>query len=281
MRKYLILPLAFWAFAPEGRAQATSATAVDILADHHTSRWTSAGEPLLEISGACSVIVSPPSYRLDCSTASVLEPRGGRRHFFSIVLFRDLDGNVYMAACSASSAESRCGDLKAGQTFSAEVEGQIIRIVMGGGQLPLRILEFYPRPIAFDSLTRGTPSQLRPSVGAPSNAPYSEVAESRGSPSDVRPSEFSMAAGAPSAALPSDVSAALVSPNGARLYLYSSRGSAQVYVDGQLIGHPPIDVPLLPGRHTVLVREPGFRDWFSRIEIPAGTIAKITAELRR
>ena len=256
-------------------------TAVYTLADHHTTRWAGDRDPLMRIYGVCQITPAQESHTLSCSGPPVSQARTGRRHYYSVVLFRDLNETLYLAACSAVSRESRCDDLKAGQTFSAEVEKQAIRIVISDEQLPLRILEKRPKPVTIDSPTQGTPSQVRPSAGAPSSIPYSRVSESRGTPSNVRPSDVSVAAGAPSAAPPSEVSSAVVSPTGARLYVYCSSGSARVYVDDQLIGNPPVDVPLLPGRHRVVVRAPGFRNWERRIDTPAGKSTRVTAELRQ
>ena len=267
--------------AQETRPAGPFPTAVYTLADHHTTRWTSERDPLAKIAGVCQIVPGPPLYTLACSAPPVSEPRTGRRHFYSVVLFRDLEENLYLAACASDARNDRCGDLKAGQTFSAEVEERVIRIVIGDVQLPLRILGMRPRPTSIDSPTRGTPSQVRFSAGAPSLVPYSKVSESRGTPSNVRPSEVSTAAAAPSLAPPSEVSTAAASPAGARLYVYCSAGAARVYVDNQLIGPAPIDVPLIPGRHTVRVQAPGFRVWVRTIEIPGGRTTKLTAELQR
>ncbi|MBI3667752.1 MAG: PEGA domain-containing protein [Acidobacteria bacterium] len=256
------------------------ATAVSTLAERHTSRWT-AGDPLANIAGSCQTASAVPPYAVTCAAANPREPRAGRRYFYSVVLFRDLEETLYLAACAATVRDSFCGDLQAGQTLPAEVEGDTIRVVIRDEQLPLRILERRPKPTTIDSPTPGTPSNARPSAGTPSAVPYSKVAESRGAPSQVRPSEVSVAAGAPSLAPPSEVSVAAASPASARLFLYCSVGSALVYVDNQQFGSPPVDVPLLPGRHTIEVRARGFRRWTRTVNIPAGGVVKVTAELRR
>ena len=275
----LVLPL--WALAQDARAD-PRLTAVYTLADHHTTRWTSEKDPITKIAGVCRMVSGQTAYTLACLIPPVSEPRTGQRHYYSIAVFRDLDENHYLAACSAASRNASCDDLRAGQTFSAEVEDQTIRIVIHGEQLPLRILEFRPRlPVTTDSPTRGTPSNTRLSPGAPSKVPYSNAPHARGAPSDARPSQVSDAAGAPSPVPPSDVSTAVSSPTSARLYISCSNASARIYVDGQLIGPPPADVPLTPGRHTVSVRAAGVPEWVRRVEVPAGRTTRITAELRR
>ena len=253
-------------------------TAVHTVADHHTNRWTDDKDPLVKIKGVCEIGMGEPPRSLSCAPAPGAEPRTGRRHFYTIVLLLDLDENHYLAACASTYRNTACDELRAGQTFSAEVEGQTIRLVIHDTQLPLRILEFPRHPV---TTTEGTPTHARPTPGSPSSPSWSKASEARGTPSDVRPSDVSVAAGAPSSAEPSDTSVALPSPTGARLYVSSSTGSARIYVDGQLIGPPPADVPVVPGRHTVTVRAPGFPDWTRRIDAPAGKITRLSAELRR
>lgn len=280
MRRILVaLLLVCPALAQDSRPGPTL-TAVHTLADHHTIRWTSERDPLVKIAGVCRITPGQSAYTLACTGPPVSEPRSGRRYLYSIVLFRDLEQNHYLAACSETSRNTPCDDLKAGQTFSAEVEDRTLRIVIHGEQLPLRILEFRPH-VPTDSLTRGTPSQVRPAPGAPSDVSWSKASVTRGSPSDARPSQVSVSDGAPSAAQPSEASTAVASSTSARLHVYCPIGSAQVYVDGQLIGHPPVDVPVAPGRHSVLVRVVGRPDWFRRVEVVGGKITRVAADLRR
>jgi hypothetical protein len=269
------------ALAQQGGSEGVRLTAVYALSDHHTSRFSPDRDPVTKIAKVCSIQPSSPLFTLSCSVPPVNEPRTGRRFYYSIALFRDLDENLYMAACAAPTRNTNCNELRAGQTFSAEVEEQIIRIVIRDEQLPMRILEFRPPPASIDSPTKGTPSQAKPTPGTPSNVPYSRVPPTRGTPSEVRPSDVSVAAGPPSVAPPSEVSNPVVSPNSARLYLYSSVGSARVYVDDQQIGAPPVDVPLVPGRHIITVRAPGFRDWVRRVETPGGKTTRLFAELQK
>src|SRR5712692_1390043 len=157
-------------------------TAVYTVADQHTSRWTDDKDPLVKIKGACDIGSSDPPRSVSCASPPVSEPRTGRRHFYSVVLFRDLDENHYLAACASAYRNTACEDLRAGRTFSAEVEGQTIRLVIHDTQLPLRILEFRRHPV---TTTEGTPTHARPTPGSASVPSWSRASEARGTPSNV------------------------------------------------------------------------------------------------
>ena len=261
-------------------AWAQTPTAVYTLADHHTFRWTGERDPLVKIAGVCAISTNTTVPTLSCTRPPLSEPRTGRRHFYSVVLFRDLDETLYMAACSSLLRQSLCDELRAGQTFSAEVEEQTIRIVIRDEQLPLRILERRPKPVTIDSPTKGTPSDVKPSSGTASVISHSRVPETKGTLSVIRPSDVSVAVGAPSPVAPSQVSTAVASPTGARLYISSPNSAARVFVDDQYVGRPPVDVPVVPGRHTVVVRVAGLSDWIQQVEAPAGRTTRVTAEKR-
>ncbi|MBI3695178.1 MAG: PEGA domain-containing protein [Acidobacteria bacterium] len=262
-------------------AWAQTPTAVYTLADHHTTRWTGERDPVAKIAGVCAITTNTPVPGLICSRPPVSEPRTGRRHFYSVVLFRDLDETLYLAACSSLFRESMCDLLRAGQTFSAEVEEQTIRVVIRDEQLPLRILDRRPKPITVDSPAKGAPSNVKPSTGTPSVISHSRVSETKGTPSVIRPSDVSAAVAAPSSAAPSQASTAVASSTGARLYVYSSNGAARVFLDDQFVGRSPVDVPVVPGRHTIVVRAPGLPDWMQQVDTPAGRTTRITAEPKR
>ncbi len=262
-------------------AEARTPTAVHGLAERRTSRWTADSDPLTKISGACRIAPAGATFTLECAGPPGDEPRAGRQHFYTVVLFRDLEETLYAAACARVTRNDPCDQLKAGQTFSAEVDDRTLHIVFGGEQLPLRIFEKRPRAVTIDSPTRGTPSKAGFSAGTPSAAPYSQVAASKGTPSGVQPSEAAIAAGAPARGAPSEVAPAVAAPTAGRLHVYCSVGSAQVYVDTQLLGRAPVEAPVLPGRHTITVRARGFRDWSRTVEVPAGRVVRLTAELRR
>jgi hypothetical protein len=256
-------------------------TAVYALADHHTIRWTAEQDPVRKIAGVCRIVSGATVPTLACAGPAVSEPRTGRRYLYSVVLFRDLEENLYLAACAASTRQDRCNDLRAGQTFSAEVEEQSIRVVIDEEQLGMRVLEHRPKPVTIDSPTRGAPSQVKPSPGSPSIVSWSKAPASNGAPSQIRPSEVSVAAGAPSRVSTSEVSTATASPRFGRLTLYCEAPHARVFIDGKLVGTAPLETPVLPGRHLVRVVAPGRPEWMRTVVIPPGGSVKVAAELGR
>jgi len=263
---------------PPAEALATSVYTLD---EHHTSRRTEAKDPLEPISGVCRIAGSEGSWSLECSGPPGRAARTGREHHYTVALFLDLDRTLYLAACSDPNPDSRCQGVKAGVAFPSEVEDRTLRLGVGSEQILLRILETRRRPATIDSPARGTPSQTRPSTGAPSLIPYSGVEDSRGTSSQVTASQVSQSAGAPSDTPPSKPSIAVAPPTGGRLSLYCANVSANVYIDKQWMGHPPLEAPLPPGRHTVVVRARGYRGWSRSVDIPAGATVRLRAELQR
>jgi len=255
-------------------------TAVYSLATHQTTRWTTERDPLAKIAGACRIAPGSPLPSVMC-TAPPREPRLGGRYYYSVVLFRDLEENLYLTACAAPSRDTRCNELQPGQTFSAELEEQTVRIVVDQEQLPLRLLESRPKPRTIDSPTEGTPSQVRPTPGTPSVVSWSRIPPAAGSPSQVTPSAASVTVGAPSQAPVSEVSTAVAAPTSSRLILYCATPEARVFVDGKLAGTAPIELPVLPGRHTISVRAPSFREWSRTVVIAPGGSVKVSANLER
>lgn len=256
-------------------------TAVYTLADHHTMRWTTDQDPVRKIAGVCRIVSGTTVPALACAGSPVSESRAGRRYFYSVVLLRDLEENLYLAACAGATRQERCNDLRAGQTFSAELEEQTIRVVIDQEQLALRVLEHRPKPVSIDSPTEGTPSQVRPAPGTPSLVSWSRPPPSSATASQVRPSEAPVSAGAPSRVSVSEVSVAVAAPTSGRLILYCDHPQARVFVDGKLVGTAPLETPVLPGRHLVRVTAPGQREWSRTVVIPPGGSVKFTAELGR
>lgn len=271
-----------WLLLTASAAAQPVLTAVYTLADHHTTRWTADRDPLRKIAGVCLIAPGTPAPTLTCATSSpAAEPRTGRRYFYGVTLFRDLEENLYLAACADLTRLTRCNDLKAGQTFSAEVEDQTIRIVVDQEQVPLRILEFRSKPRTIDSPTLGTPSQVKASAGAPSVVSWSKASLSTGAPSQVWPSAAPVTSGAPSQVPISDVSTAVAAPTAGRLTLYCSTPRAQVFIDGKPVGTAPLEIPVIPGRHTVWVQADGRGQWSRTVVVPPGGSVKVTAELGR
>lgn len=271
-----------WFLAAAAAAAQPVLTAVYTLADHHTTRWTAERDPLRKIAGVCRITTpAVPAFTLACVGPPVWDPRTGRRYFYGVTLFRDLEENLYLAACAATTRNDRCNDLKAGQTFSAEVEEQTIRVVVDDEQLPLRILEFRPKPKTIDSPTPGTPSQVKPTSGAPSVVSWSKAPPSNGAPSQVQPSKVTVTSGAPSQVPISEVSVAVAAPTAGRLTVYCATAEARVSIDGKAAGPAPLEIAVIPGRHSVRVEAPGGREWNRTVVVPPGGQVKITAELPR
>ena len=257
-------------------------TAVYTIADLHPIRRTNERDPVTKIAGLCQIVPDLPLASLSCTSDPLREDRTGRRYYYSVVLLRDLHEELYLAACSSLLRDSICGQLRAGQTFPAEVEGGVIRLVTAGQQLSLRILEHRAPPVDIDSPTAGTPSQVKPSVGTPSNVPYSNVRDSLGTPSSVLPSEASLTTGSASTLPLSEPSSALASPGGgSRLYLEASAAPAGVYIDNQWLGYAPQVLPLVPGQHTVRVEAKGFPAWAQTIRLGPGETLRLRADLGR
>jgi hypothetical protein len=256
-------------------------TAVYTIADLHPIRRTNERDPVTKIAGLCQIVPGLPLASLSCTSDPLREDRTGRRYYYSIVLLRDLHEELYLAACSSPLRDSICGELRAGQTFPAEVEGGAIRLVTAGQQLSLRILEHRAPPVDIDSPTAGTPSQVKPTAGTPSNVPYSNVRDSLGTPSNVLPSEASLTTGAASTLPLSEPSSALVSPGASRLYLEASAAPAGVYIDNQWLGYAPQVLPLVPGPHTVRVEAKGFPAWAQTIRLGPGETLRLRADLGR
>lgn len=255
-------------------------TAVHTLADHHTIRWTADRDPLRKIAGVCRIVPGTPAFTLACEGTPVGEPRAGSRYYYGVALFRDLEETLYIAACASLRRDTRCNDLRAGRTFSAEVEEQTIRVVIDSDHVPLRILERRPKPVSIDSPAKGTPSQVKATEGSPSRVSWSAAPPSPGTPSQVKPSAAPVTAGTPSKVSISEVSVAAAAPTSGRLALYCAAPEARVFIDGKLAGDAPLEIPVMPGRHQVQVRA-GDKEWSRTVVIPPGGTVKVTAELDR
>ena len=58
-----------------------------------------------------------------------------------------------------------------------------------------------------------------------------------------------------------------------------TRQGASVFLDGQLVGQAPITINTTPGRHTIKVTAPGFRDEERQINVNAGRSTVLTVNL--
>jgi C-terminal processing protease CtpA/Prc len=65
------------------------------------------------------------------------------------------------------------------------------------------------------------------------------------------------------------------------IQVHSNPDSAEVYVDGSLIGDTPATLKLNPGQHTIRVVLTGYKEWSRQLSIQAGSEAHLTANLQK
>jgi hypothetical protein len=224
------------------------------------------------------------------------------------VLFRDLDETLYLAGCpliedpSQPSAgtqgdpsqqkqpsgqerdesglrlrdEADCNDLEAGQTFSAEVEKDVIRIVMRGRQLPLTLFAVDPKVLAL-----GDPSPLKVSDTPPSSrsqpidpSQLPAQPEPKWSPPPLEGVASSVSKPASGAGVPGAKTALRTG----RFVLECSQGPAEVYLDDAYVGNCPVDLPLIAGPHAVTVRRTGKDEWRREFRVEAGGTVRLKVD---
>jgi len=57
--------------------------------------------------------------------------------------------------------------------------------------------------------------------------------------------------------------------------------NAEVFVDGAFVGNAPTALKLTPGKHTIRVVMPGYKEWIRELSVLSGTDAKVTAILEK
>jgi hypothetical protein len=67
----------------------------------------------------------------------------------------------------------------------------------------------------------------------------------------------------------------------ASIYVHSNPDSAEVYVDGSLIGDTPATLKLSPGQHTIRVALTGYNEWTRELTVQAGLEAHLAAVLEK
>lgn len=63
------------------------------------------------------------------------------------------------------------------------------------------------------------------------------------------------------------------------LRVRTSQTDVRVFVDGNFIGNAPVEFDLPPGRHSIKISKPGFRDMLRNVEAEAGSEIAIDAQL--
>ena len=61
----------------------------------------------------------------------------------------------------------------------------------------------------------------------------------------------------------------------------SNPAGADVAVDGDFVGNSPASLKLAPGKHTITVKMPGYKDWSREITVQAGSEVQLTANLEK
>lgn len=61
----------------------------------------------------------------------------------------------------------------------------------------------------------------------------------------------------------------------------SNPAGADVLVDGEFVGNCPAALKLAPGKHTVNVKMPGYKDWSREITVQSGSEVQLTANLEK
>jgi hypothetical protein len=250
--------------------------------ENQLTRWASACR--IEPGGAAAVLqCSPVSEPLGAETAASSEKTPA-----TMALFRDLDETLYLAACPfleedpASSADSHpaqpatkvepadlrnCLDVEAGQTFSTEVEGETLRIVIRGRQLAFRVFEVQEKP---KTISEHTPT---PSSGLPRVGPEPrklEGMEPQDKPRWEPPQPAAASAGNPAQSNSRGVEPAQTSLRTGRVTIHCPSREAVVLIDGTYMGNCPLTTNLVAGPHTLTVQQPGHSEQVREVRIEAG-----------
>jgi membrane-associated protease RseP (regulator of RpoE activity) len=64
------------------------------------------------------------------------------------------------------------------------------------------------------------------------------------------------------------------------IYVHSNPDSAEVYLDGSLVGDTPATLKLNPGQHTIRVVLTGYKEWSRELSVQAGLEAHLAANLQ-
>ena len=216
----------------------------------------------------------------------------------SLALFRDLDETLYLTGCPllenrsalrwaerhgdererivASAAtivspeDARdCEDVTQGKTFTTEVEQAILKIVIRGRQLPFSLFEVRPKERTISSPYEPAPSRRPGALGPPTANPPPAALPPPAEPSYFPPPIENLSGGRPSARASADGPLAETSLRTGRLVVYCASSQAQVYVDDEYFGACPVQLPLLEGQHSVLVRRPNRKDFVHEVWVTA------------
>jgi hypothetical protein len=61
----------------------------------------------------------------------------------------------------------------------------------------------------------------------------------------------------------------------------SNPAGADVSLDGNFVGNSPANLKLAPGKHTIVVKMAGWKDWTRDINVQSGSEVQLTASLEK
>jgi PEGA domain len=269
----------------------------DPLADQ-LARWASHCQM-----GAAPAEPDGPIAVLDCSASPEAQPQPDADTSEAIpatlALFRDLDETLYVAGCplvekaapahgddaTAPKPQPKpetvkpedirdCRDIAAGQTFSAELEGDQMRIVLRGRQLGMHVFEVREKPKTTSSPYIPTPSKRVPPTG-PATRSERKGLEAQNEPHWEPPQPAAPSAGRPSEPKFSDVEPAHTSLRTGRVTIQCPSREFGVVIDDAYMGTCPITTTLIAGPHTVKIQRPGVADEIQEIQVEAGKSLRV------
>ena len=260
----------------------------------------------------CTIAPAGDLFALHCPPAG--RPRRSKKDSAelieaSLALFRDLDETLYLAGCPllenrgasrwaerhgderkrlgasagiVSPEDARdCEDVTRGKTFTTEVEQAILKIVIRGRQLPFSLFEVRPKERTISTPYEPTPSRPPAAVGPPTANPAPAALPPPSEPSYAPPSLENLSGGRPSAGASGDSPLAKTSLRTGRLMISCPSSQAQVYVDGEYFGTCPVQLPLLEGRHSLLIRRPNMKDFVREVWVTAGETLRLKSSAGR
>ncbi len=96
------------------------------------------------------------------------------------------------------------------------------------------------------------------------------------------PEETKQTAQTPPATVPANAAlgdSAAVNPE--TLSIVSNPDGAEVYLDNSFIGNAPATLKLKPGKHTITVKQSGYKDWSREVSAESGTETHLMAALEK
>lgn len=82
---------------------------------------------------------------------------------------------------------------------------------------------------------------------------------------------------------PAPAKAASATPEPAKgaVNVTSNPTGADLSVDGEFVGNTPAALKLVPGKHTMTVKMPGYKDWSRDVTVQSGSEVQLTANLEK